>query len=200
MTSVTGRWRGARVGVFGGTFDPPHIGHLAAAVSAGHELGLDVVALVPNGQPWQKEGSRTITPAVVRLEMVEAAARGVPGVEVSDLEVRRPGPSFTVDTVAELRAAGAAEVVVVLGRDAAALIPTWERHEELLASATLAVVERPGPPVAVPAVVRHVVLDVPRIDVSSSELRSWVARGRPIDVLVPAGAVAVIERHRLYRT
>lgn len=186
------------MGVFGGTFDPPHIGHLRVAVRARHALGLDTVLVVPNGDPWQKRGGRAITSADVRLEMVRAAVAGLPGLEASDLEVRRPGPSYTVDTVAELRRGRpGVEVTIVLGTDAAALLPTWERPEELLAQVRVAVVPRPGSvaPVAVPGAVE---VEVEPLAVSSSHLRADVAAGRPVDVLVPPGVLDVIRRHRLY--
>ncbi|HYI60903.1 MAG TPA: nicotinate-nucleotide adenylyltransferase [Acidimicrobiales bacterium] len=200
MTSVTGEGGNRGIGVLGGTFDPPHIGHLRAAVMVRHALELDVVLLVPNGDPWQKR-VRAVTPAPIRLEMARAAALGVPGLEVSDAEVRREGPSYTVDTVAELRAERPDRpVTVILGTDAAALVPTWERPDELLAQARLAVVARPGAPgpVVLPgADLVHV--DLEQLDVSSSRLRADVAAGHPIDVLVAPGVIDVIGRRRLYR-
>lgn len=200
MTSVTGD-EGRRVGILGGTFDPPHIGHLRAAVRVRHALALDVVLLVPNGDPWQKRGTRPITPAAVRLELVEAAAAGLPGVEVCDLEVRRDGPSYTVDTVAELRAGRPdLDITLVLGSDAAALLPTWERSEELLAQVRVAVVARPGAPPAVEVRgVEPTWVEVEALDVSSSRLRADVAAGVPTDVLVSPAVRAAIDRHGLYR-
>lgn len=203
MTSVTGA--GARrVGVFGGTFDPPHIGHLRAAVSVRHTLGLDAVVMVPSGDPWQKRGTRPITPGAIRLEMVRAAAAGLPdiGIEVSEAEVRRAGASFTVDTVAEMRASEpAVQVTVILGADAAALLPTWERVDELKTQVRLAVVRRPGSGFEAPALGSPPValVDMERLDVSSSAIRADVARGAPVDVLVPPGVLEVITRHGLYR-
>lgn len=192
------------MGVFGGTFDPPHIGHLRAAVSVRHALGLDAVVLVPNGDPWQKRGTRPITPGAIRLEMVRAAAAGLPGtgIEVSDTEVRRDGASYTVDTVAEMRASEpAVQVTVILGADAAALLATWERVDELKTQVRLAVVRRPGSGFEAPALGSPpvVMVDMERLDVSSSAIRSDVARGAPVDVLVPPGVLEVITRHGLYR-
>ncbi len=201
MTSVTGARR-RRLGLVGGTFDPPHIGHLVAAVSVRDALALDEVWLVPAGDPWQKRGGRAITPGPVRLEMAEAAVADIPGLAVSAIEVRRPGASYTIDTVEELhRADPDLDVVVVLGRDAAAGVPTWHRYEELLARCTVAVVDRAGAPPLPPlpgAMVEAVAM--PRVDVSSTELRARVAAGGRVDVLVPAAVVAVIERERLYRS
>lgn len=203
MTSVTcGKGR-REVGVLGGTFDPPHIGHVRAAVRVRHALGLDVVLLVPAGEPWQKRGDRAITPAPLRAEMTRAAVAGIAGLEVADLEIRRPGPSYTVDTVAELRAADPeARITLILGSDAAVLLPTWERPDELLSQVRLAVVPRPGAPdlLALPDAAEVVTVAVEQLDVSSSGLRADVAAGRPVDVLVAPGVAGLIERHQLYRS
>lgn len=200
MTSVTGQ-PPARLGILGGTFDPPHVGHLVAALSAREQLGLDEVRLVPAGDPWQKRGSRVITPAEVRLEMVEAAVDGLAGLVASAVEVRRAGPSYTVDTVEALRAERPdREVVLVLGRDAAAGLPTWHRHHDLLAQCRVAVLDREGAPPTGAALEGATVEAVAmrRIDVSSTELRARVHAGRPIDVLVPAAVAEVVARHGLY--
>lgn len=205
MTSVTGTRR-RRLGLLGGTFDPPHIGHLVAAVSVGDALHLDEVWLVPNGDPWQKR-DRPVTPAPVRLAMAEAAVEGVPGLAVSDVEVRRSGPSYTIDTVEELEAADPdRDLVVVIGRDTALGLATWERHEDLLARVEVAVVDRalplPGEPVPeLPVLPGARLTPVPmrRIDVSSTELRALVAAGRPVVPLVPPPVAALIDEHRLYR-
>ena len=109
-----------RLGVFGGTFDPPHVGHLVTAVNVRHALALDRVLLVVANVPWQKVGERTVSPAEDRLAMVEAAARGVAGLEVSRLEIDRGGPSYTADTLGELRRAHPrAELFLIVGSDAA---------------------------------------------------------------------------------
>jgi nicotinate-nucleotide adenylyltransferase len=200
VTSVTGR-SGRRVGILGGTFDPPHIGHLRAAVNVSVALALDAVWVVPNGEPWQKAGPRPLTPAPIRLELARAQFGRFPGFEVLDVEVRRPGPSYTVDTVHELRAAEPdLDLTVILGSDALALVPTWERADELLGLVRLAAVVRPGGPAP---------FDVPGADVvwvpaeahdtSSSGLRAAVAAGTPLHGLVEQGVVEVIEAHRLYR-
>jgi nicotinate-nucleotide adenylyltransferase len=164
----------------------------------GEALGLDEVWLVPNGDPWQKR-DRVVTPAAVRLEMARAAVADVPGLEVSDVEVRRDGPSFTIDTVHQLRAEDPdRDVVVIMGRDSALGLPTWERHEELLAAVDLAVVDRGG--AAAPSLpgARVVVVPMRRIDVSSTELRQRVGAGRPIVPLVPPAVAALVARHGLY--
>lgn len=192
---------GERLGLLGGTFDPPHVGHLAAAVEVRWALGLDRVLLVVANDPWQKSGERTVTPAADRLALTRALAEGVPGVEASDLEIVRGGPSYTIDTVEHLRREDpAAELFVVVGRDAAAGLPTWERAEDLRRGTTFVVVDR-GVPDATPLSAGWSFREVaiPRLDVSSTDLRERVAAGRPIDGLVPAGVVSQIDRRGLYR-
>ena len=178
------------IGIFGGTFDPIHVGHLVAAVNVRHALALDRLLLVVNNQPWQKEGSRAITPAEDRLAMVEAAVGGVPGLEASRIEIDRGGPSFTADTLEEVEAGEpGAQLFTVVGADAADAIETWERVDAVARLSTLVVVNRPGS-------VRHATLEgwrvieieVPALEVSSTDLRSRAADGRPMDYLVPDSA------------
>ena len=190
-----------RLGVFGGTFDPPHIGHLAAAVNVRHDLGLDRVLLVVNAVPWQKVGSRDISAAEDRLAMVEAAVADVDGLEVSRIEIDAGGASYTADTLATLRAEDPdRELFVILGSDAAAGLLTWERVDEVRDQATIVVVERPGaPPVPPLPGWRWARVEVPSLEVSSTELRSRVQDGRPLDYLVTHEVVACIEERGLYR-
>ena len=183
-----------RIGVFGGTFDPVHIGHLAVAVAARHDLALDRVLLVVANVPWQKAGTRPLTPAEDRHAMVEAAVADLDGIEASRIELDRGGPSYTVETLEALHADGAPELFLVLGADAAANLHTWVRAEEVPRLAELVAVPRPGTPS--PPGMRT--LDVPHLDVSSSDLRARVADGRPLDVLVPAAALRVIRERGLY--
>jgi len=188
-----------RVGVLGGTFDPPHIGHLVAAVNARHDLDLDVVLLVVAGEPWQKVGTRDITSAADRLAMAQAAVEGTPGVEVSDIEVRRAGPSYTVETLEALRAEDpGAELFLIVGSDVAADLDSWERVDEIRSLTSLVVVTRPGAePPALPGW-RSIVLTIPALDISSTELRARAAQGRPLDHLVPAGAFRCLRERGLY--
>jgi len=190
-----------RIGVLGGTFDPPHIGHLVAAVNARHALDLDRVLLVVANEPWQKVGTRAVTPVEVRIALTRAACEGVEGVEVSTVEVDRGGPSYTIDTLDDLgRLHPEAELVVVLGADAAAGIPTWERADELEGRCRFAVVDRPGvevPPGVVPGGYERV--EIPALDVSSTDLRSRIAAGRPVDFLVPPGVLSCLRTLDLYR-
>ena len=190
-----------RIGLFGGTFDPPHVGHLVTAVNVRHALRLDRLLLVVANDPWQK-GDQVVSPAADRLAMVEAAVRGVPGLEPSALEIDRGGISYTADTLAALTSADpAADVYLVLGSDAAAGLPTWGRVEEVRRLSRLVVVTRPGAEAArPPAGWEHTVVEVPRLEVSSTDLRARVADGRPLDYLVPEAVVAVIRRRGLYGT
>jgi nicotinate-nucleotide adenylyltransferase len=188
-----------RLGIFGGTFDPVHIGHLVAALRAREILGLDRVLLVVANAPWQKAESRPITPAGDRLAVVEAAVEGITGLEVSRIEIDRGGLSYTADTVAELLAEDAARrLYVIVGADVAAEIGTWHRVEEIRDLVTLGVVDRPGAgSVAVPGW-RVERVTMPALDVSSSELRTRLAEGRSADFLVPEPAIRCIRRLNLY--
>lgn len=189
-----------RIGVFGGTFDPPHIGHLVTAINVRHELALDVVLLVVAGMPWQKEGSRVITPATDRLAMVAAAVEGIDGVEASAIEIERGGPSYTADTIASLRQRHTgAELYTVVGADAAAGITTWERYTEVLAGSRMVVVDRPGSESTLPAVTEWIRVEVPHLEVSSTDLRARFGDGRPLDFLVPPAVLQVADARGLYR-
>ncbi len=191
---------GERIGVFGGTFDPVHIGHLAAAVNARHALGLHRVLLVVANVPWQKVDGRDVTPAEDRYAVVEAAMDGLDGLEASRLELDRGGPSYTADTLADLtRLHPGCQLFVLVGSDVVPTLHSWERVEEVRALATLAVVARPGAVVSLPTEPwRRQVVEVPALDVSSTDLRARVAARRPIDVLVPPLAVREIRRRGLY--
>lgn len=189
-----------RIGLFGGTFDPPHIGHLVPAIRAAEQLSLDVVLMVVANVPWQKVGSRSISAAEDRLAMVQAAVSGVELLEASDVEIRRGGQTFTIDTIAELRATRPdAEVVVILGADAAAGLDSWERPNDLRRECDIAVLGRPGSYAEVPDGFRVVPVTTPLLDVSSTDIRRRVAEGRSVRFMVPDGAVAILERRRLYR-
>ena len=163
-----------RVGLFGGTFDPPHVGHLVTAVNVRHALELDVVVLMVANIPWQKEASRSITPAADRLAMVEAAVADVPGLEAGRLEIDLGGPSFTADTLAALAEQDPGVCLyTIVGDDAAAGIATWERHEEVLARSTMVVVDRPGETVELTDEIPWIHVEVPRLEVSSTDPVSY---------------------------
>jgi nicotinate-nucleotide adenylyltransferase len=188
------------VGLFGGTFDPPHVGHLVTAVNVRHALALDRMLLMVANAPWQKVGTRTITPAADRLAMVEAAVDGVDGIEASDLELRRGGLSYTADTIADLRTDGFDEVFLVLGSDAAAGLDTWERVDEVRATSTIVVVDRPGEGLgrSLPDGFSWRRVEVPRLEVSSTDLRRRVDDGRPLDYLLPKDVIACIRARGLF--
>lgn len=188
---------GERVGVLGGTFDPVHVGHIVAASDARAALELDVVLLVVAGNPWQKRG-RVVAPAADRLAMVEGALAGVDGLEASAIEVERDSASVTADTLEDLGRPGR-ELYLLLGADAVANMSTWRRLDETRALATVVVVEREGEHASPPGEgwsVEH--LKIPRLDVSSTEVRLRLARGFPVDGLVPEGALHVIRERGLY--
>ncbi len=191
---------GERLGVFGGTFDPPHVGHLVAAVNVRHALHLDRVLLVVANDPWQKSG-RPVSPAPDRIAMVEAAVGDVDGLEASALEIDRGGRSYTADTLAQLHDERSdRELFVILGSDAAAGLPSWERVAEVRRLATIVVVARPGAEDGRPpdgwAWER---VEVPRLEVSSTDLRERVVDGRPLDYLLPPAVIDCIEARGLYR-
>jgi nicotinate-nucleotide adenylyltransferase len=191
-----------RIGIFGGTFDPVHVGHLVAAVNARHELGLDRVVLMVANVPWQKAGSRKVTPAEDRFEMVKAAVGGVAGVEASRMEIDRGGPSYTADTIAEMTALHPqAELFVIVGWDVSAELGTWERLSEVRELASLVVVNRPGTPPPVGLLQQGWRLEevtVPNLEISSTDLRARATTGRPLDYLIPEPAVRVIRERGLY--
>jgi nicotinate-nucleotide adenylyltransferase len=189
-----------RIGVFGGTFDPPHVGHLVTAVNVRHALSLDLVLLMVANVPWQKEGVRSITPAQDRLAMVQAAVADVPGLEAGRLEIDQGGASFTADTLALLaeREPGV-DLFTIVGDDAAAGLTTWERYEEVVARSTMVVVDRPGDPVELPGDIEWIHVEVPRLDVSSTDLRARFTDGRPLDYLITDPVLDVIEERKLYR-
>jgi len=196
-----------RFGVFGGTFDPPHNGHLALAQAALLQLGLERVLWVVTADPPHKQGW-PLSPVPDRLDMVLSAIAGQPQFEVSRVDVDRPGPHWAADTVVLLkRAYPAVDLIYLMGGDSLRDLPTWGRPQELLANATLGVLLRPGAEVdpaslehALPGISRKVAfVAAPRMDLSSHDLRQRVAAGQPIDGLAPPGVVALIQARGLYR-
>jgi nicotinate-nucleotide adenylyltransferase len=197
-TTGGGGVRPRRLGLLGGTFDPPHVAHLAVAERAREELSLDRVLLVVANDPWQKSPLRRITPAADRLAMVQAAVGANAGLEASSLEIDRGGPSFTIDTVEELRAGGPVDLFLLVGADLVPTLPTWERVGDLAHLVTLVVVGRPGSPATLPDGWRAVGLEGPGIDVSSSEVRRRLESGGSVTGLVPDAVVHCIRRRGLY--
>lgn len=188
-----------RIGLFGGTFDPPHVGHLVTAVNVRHALGLDLVVLMVANDPWQKQGTRSISPALDRVAMVRAAVSGVDGLIAGDDEIRRGGPSFTADTLAVLaeRYPGA-QLFTILGDDAASGLSTWSRIDEVVARSQLVVVDRPGSPVTPPIEFTWLRVESPRLEVSSTDLRARFSDGRPLDYLLTKPVLDEIYARGLY--
>lgn len=188
-----------RIGLFGGTFDPPHVGHLVTAVNVRHALALDLVLLMVANDPWQKSASRGVTPAADRLAMVEAAVAGVPGLAAGRDEIDRGGASFTADTLAALASRHpGAELFTIVGDDAAASLPTWERVAEVVARSHLVVVDRPGVSVELPTEFEWLRVTSPRLEVSSTDLRARFTDGRPLDYLITEAVREVIAERGLY--
>lgn len=175
-----------------------HVGHVVAAVDTRAALGLDRVLMVVAGDPWQKRGE-VVASAADRLALAAAAVEDVDGVEASPIEIERGEPSVTYDTLASLAAAGR-ELFLVLGADAARNMPTWRKLEETRELATLVIVERAGDAHAeAPAPGWRVErVTIPRLDIASRDLRARLARGHPIDGLVPPAVVRAIAERGLY--
>ena len=196
----------ARNGVLGGTFDPPHLAHLVLAAAARRALQLDRVVLVPAGDPWRK-ADRAVTPARTRLQLVGAAAEGLPWAEVSAIEVEREGPTYTLDTFEELAAAepGAAWWFL-LGEDALADLPHWHEPQRLVQRVRFGLAQRPGaePAASTLKVARGLagrvdLVPMPALDVSASELRRRIARGEPTEPRLPVAVRRLIDDLGLYR-
>lgn len=200
---------GVAVGVLGGTFDPVHIGHLVLAEQALAQLGLREVLFVAAGNPWRK-GERMLTSVDHRVEMVRLAIDGRREFRLSLMEVERPGPSYTADTLEELRAflGDQVELYFLLGQDALADLPYWHEPERIARAARLGVALRPGwdrfDPAEAARLVsglegRVVTVEMPLLDLSSSVLRDLASRGRSLRYLVPDAVEAYIRKHCLYR-
>jgi nicotinate-nucleotide adenylyltransferase len=191
-----------RLGLFGGTFDPPHNAHLALARAALDEFVLDELHWIPAGQPWQK--ARQITAAEHREAMVRLAIDGESRFVINRIETQRAGPSFTLDTVRALRLQHEqAELFLIIGADQYAGLHTWRDWQDLLGLVTLAVANRPGPMPPVDAEVLrtpHRVVPLPMQDISATDIRARVARGLPVDSLVPPAVARYIKTNSLYRS
>jgi len=205
------------LGVLGGAFDPVHIGHLRGAIAVREQLGLERVDLLPAAQSPLK-GAATVT-AADRLAMLEAAVLNVPGLGVDARELSREGPSYTVDTLIELRGevGQARPLIWIVGTDILPALPKWSRWQQLLDLAHLVILERPGadsPPLAVTrwldqhridqsalltaAAGGVVTLDQPVLDIASSDIRALLAAGRDPRFLLPEVVMEYIERHKLF--
>ncbi len=193
---------GERIGIFGGTFDPIHVGHLVAAVNARDALHLDRVILMVANVPWQKAGQRAVSSAEDRLALVEASVGGVPGLEAGRAEIDRGGDSYTADTVAGMHAARPDDdLFLIVGWDVAGELTSWERYDEIQRLATLVVVNRPGsgrPTALEQAGWRVAEVTVPNLEISSTDLRARAAEGRPLDYLIPEAGVRSIKSRGMY--
>jgi nicotinate-nucleotide adenylyltransferase len=185
----------------GGTFDPVHHGHLVAASEVQSLFSLDEVAFVPSGKPWQKAG-RSVSPAEHRYLMTVIATASNPGFWVSRVDIDRPGPTFTIDTLRDLAAQQPdAELFFITGADALEQIVSWKDADELFRLAHFVGVTRPGYVLSDDHLPRDAVslVEVPAMAISSSVCRERVMAGRPVWYLVPDGVVQYIGKHRLYR-
>jgi nicotinate-nucleotide adenylyltransferase len=196
--------RPARIGLLGGSFDPPHLAHLALARTALQTLQLDELWWLPAGQPWQKAG-RALQAGVHRAAMVRLLIQGEPRFRLDERELHRSGPTYTVDTVRECRAARAdTDLFLILGQDQYGRLDTWRDWPALLQDVTLAVAGRAGEAPAPPAALaghphRLEVLPLPDIPVSSSALREALAQGDDVSPMVGEAVAGYIARHHLYR-
>jgi nicotinate-nucleotide adenylyltransferase len=195
-----------RVGILGGTFDPVHVAHLILAEHAREALALDEVLFIPAGEPWRKSG-RTIAPAEHRLAMLRLAVEGNEAFGISDIELRRSGPTYTADTLESL--AGERlddEFYFIVGADALADLPSWHEPARIVAHAVLAVAPRELQEVNVAALnlpglaARIEAFPLPRVDISSTDIRARVAAGASIRYLVPETVGRYIREQGLYRT
>ena len=189
-----------RLGVFGGTFDPPHIGHLAAAEVARYALDLDRVLFVVANVPWQKVADQPVSAPGDRLALVRAAVEDLDGCEVCTLEIDRGGESSTAETLTTL-AGEDRELFLIVGSDLADSLDTWRRPEVIQSLATVAVVARLGStgPGVPPPGWRWVPVEGPGIEVSSTHIRRWLAEGRALGSVLSRPVAAEIERRGLYR-
>jgi nicotinate-nucleotide adenylyltransferase len=191
-----------RIGVMGGTFDPIHHGHLVAASEVAQVFALDEVVFVPTGQPWQKD-DRHVSPSEDRYLMTVIATASNPRFSVSRIDIDRGGPTFTIDTLRDLRAerGDEAELFFITGADALAQIMSWQDVNELFKLAHFVGVTRPGHRLTGDGLPEDKVslVEVPALAISSTNCRQRVARGAPIWYLVPDGIVQYIAKRRLYR-
>ena len=190
-----------RVAIFGGTFDPIHLAHLILAERAREELALDQVIFLPAAVPPHKQ-DRGITDGKFRREMIDIAIAGNPTFVTSDLELKRTGVSYTVDTLRDMAEAHpAAELFLVVGGDMLADIPNWREPDEIVRRVTLIVGARPGHEVPSPPLpeARIRIVTMPLLEVSSTDIRQRVAARQSIRYMIPAGVEAYIHAHQLYR-
>ena len=192
-----------RIGIMGGTFDPIHNGHLVAASEAAHRFALDTVVFVPTGQPWQKS-HREVTAAEHRYLMTMVATASNPRFTVSRVDIDREGPTYTIDTLRDLRELfPKTEFYFITGADSLASIMSWHNWEEMLEMAHFVGVTRPGYELSadmLPADAQEDIdlIDIPAMAISSTACRERAAQGQPVWYLVPDGVVQYITKNNLY--
>lgn len=195
-----------RIGVMGGSFDPIHIGHLVAASEAAHRFDLDRVVFSPTGEAWHKAPDGR-APAELRYLMTVVATAADPRFHVTRVDIDRPGPTYTADTLRELQEqftaehpGQSAEWFFITGADALAEILDWRDPDQIVAAAHLVGVTRPGHRLADPGLpsARVSLMEIPALAISSTDIRDRVRAGAPITYLVPEGVAHLIAKHRLY--
>ncbi|WP_240788741.1 nicotinate-nucleotide adenylyltransferase [Ramlibacter henchirensis] len=194
----------SRLGIFGGAFDPPHLAHVALARAAVEQLRLDQLRVLPTGQAWHK--SRALTEGAHRLAMAREAFAQVPHAVVDDRELRRAGPTYTIDTLRQLHAEfPRAELLLVIGADQAEALHSWRESGEILKLATIAVAARARPDPDAPPFdtttlpgARVAAVELPNMPVSATQVRALAAAGQGIDHLVPPGVARYIAQNHLY--
>jgi len=198
-----------RIAILGGTFDPPHIGHLVLGECARVQFACERVFFVPAGDPYRKTGTdteenrrvnpgptRQVSPGIVRLEMVRLAISSNSFFEVDDCEVEREGPSYTVETLESFHRRGYGDIVLILGSDAVADLPNWRAPERIAELARIVVAQK-TPELPVPEAFERV--DMPLLRLSSTEIRERVAAGRPYRYLVPGPVETFIRSRGMYQ-
>lgn len=193
------------IAILGGTFDPPHLGHLFLAECARHQFALERVLFMPAGDPYHKE-ARGVSPAAHRIEMTRLAVEGNAAFALDDRECHRDGPTYTVDTLEELAAEGSRDLLLILGADAIADMPNWKDVPRMAALARIAVAPRERTEAELATLARRAglpgipaVIDMPPLAISSTLIRERAARGEPVRYLVPDAVDGYIRRHALYR-
>jgi len=194
--------RSSRLGIMGGTFDPIHHGHLVAASEVAHFFSLHEVVFVPTGQPWQKEG-RKVSPSEDRYLMTVIATASNPRFSVSRVDIDRPGPTYTIDTLRDLRTlrGDQVEFYFITGADALSRMMSWQDAADLFKLAHFVGCTRPGHRLTSQGLPSEEIslVEIPALSISSTECRQRVGAGEPVWYLVPDGVVQYIAKRGLYR-
>ena len=191
-----------RLGILGGTFDPPHLGHLGAALAVQTQVGLDEIVLMVANEPWQKVGDRQVTAAQVRWDMTDALVQGISGLRADDREIRRGGPTFTVDTLEEILVEQPnTEIFLIVGADTAERLETWHRASDVVGLSTIVIVNRDNSTNIAPGFLRDarvVNVSMNPVEVSSSAIREAVARGESVVASTSSSVASIVRDHSLY--